>query len=54
MDLLSAWRRGENIETLIKQNLMAKYAERGGQINGLLQQVDATTIHNRSMITIGG
>jgi len=54
MDLLSACRHGENIETLIKQNLMAKHAERGGQINGLLQQVDATTIHNRSMITIGG
>ena len=46
-DLLSAFRKQENILPLIEQCLQAKKAERGGQF-------DFEHIENRSMIRIGG
>jgi len=46
-DLLSAFRRGENILPLIFENVQNKKRERGGQF-------DFEKIENRSMIAIGG
>jgi len=53
-DLLTAFRRGENILPLINQNIKSKAKELGGQFTSNLQKVEADLIHNRSMITIGG
>ncbi|MFM7023381.1 MAG: GTP 3',8-cyclase MoaA [Flavobacteriales bacterium] len=53
-DILSALRRGENIEPLIIQNIKTKAAERGGQITPQFKTADAVLMHNRSMINIGG
>ena len=53
-DLLSALRRGEDIQSLILQNIKSKAAERGGQITKDFKTVDAATMENRSMINIGG
>ena len=53
-DLLTAFRRGENILPLINQNIKSKAKELGGQFTSNLQKVEAGLIHNRSMITIGG
>jgi molybdenum cofactor biosynthesis enzyme MoaA len=46
-DLLSAFRKGENILPLIFENVQNKKQERGGQF-------DFEKIENRPMITIGG
>ena len=53
-DLLSALRRGEDVASLILQNIQMKAKELGGQFNADVDKVDANTIENRSMITIGG
>jgi GTP 3',8-cyclase len=53
-DLLGAFRRGEDIVPLIHQNVFAKARELGGQLTPDFQNLQADTIHNRSMITIGG
>ena len=53
-DLLSALRRGEDIQPLIVQNVKSKAAERGGQITKDFKTVDASAMENRSMINIGG
>jgi cyclic pyranopterin phosphate synthase len=52
-DLLTALRRGEDVETLIKENVLRKHAAHGGQFSGL-HQVQADGLQNRSMIAIGG
>ena len=54
MDLLSAYRKGENLEDLIRSCLWEKKAARGGQMNGPMESLDAGSIENRSMIAIGG
>lgn len=54
MDLLSAYRRGEDLEALIRSCLLEKKAARGGQMNDPLERLDASGIENRSMIAIGG
>ena len=53
-DLLTAFRQGENIEDLIKQNIGAKMKALGGQFTADLEKVDSEHIKNRSMINIGG
>ncbi len=53
-DLLSALRNGEDPEPLIRLCLLKKEKERGGQMVPDLDQVQPLSIHNRSMIAIGG
>ena len=53
-DLLTAFRKGENIEELIKQNIGAKMEALGGQFTSNIEEVDSEHISNRSMINIGG
>ena len=53
-DLLSALRRGENLEPLIRQTILQKHAAHGGQFTTALEKVQAEQVHNRSMIAIGG
>lgn len=54
IDLLNAYRAGENILHLIQQSLSNKAKALGGQFEGDYQQIDPQTITNRSMIKIGG
>lgn len=53
-DLLSALRRGEDVEPLIHQSIYAKAKELGGQFNTDFEHLHLEDINNRSMITIGG
>lgn len=53
-DLLSAYRRGENIEALIRANIHSKNEALGGQFIADLEKVNSSFIENRSMINIGG
>lgn len=53
-DLLSALRNGEDLVTLIHNNIQTKEKELGGQFTSNMQAIDAGAIENRSMITIGG
>ena len=53
-DLLTALRNNENVETLIRQNILKKHASHGGQFDGVLEKIQSNTIQNRSMIAIGG
>jgi cyclic pyranopterin phosphate synthase len=53
-DLLTTFRKGENILPLIQQSITSKAKELGGQFTADFEQVHAEDIHNRSMITIGG
>jgi GTP 3',8-cyclase len=52
-DLLSALRRGEDIEELIRQNLLGKHASLGGQFSDYTV-TNGEELQNRSMIAIGG
>ena len=53
-DLLQSLRRGEDVLPLINANIKSKAKELGGQFTTAIQQIEALTIENRSMITIGG
>ncbi len=53
-DLLTAFRKGDNILPLIQQSIGSKAKELGGQFTADFEHVHAEEIHNRSMITIGG
>jgi len=53
-DLLTAFRKGEDILPLIQQSIGSKAKEMGGQFTADFEHVHAEDIHNRSMITIGG
>jgi cyclic pyranopterin phosphate synthase len=53
-DLLSALRRGEEVLPLIRENILAKKKELGGQFTSDFAHIHAEDIANRSMITIGG
>lgn len=53
-DLLGALRSGEDILPLIEQTMMAKEKALGGQFSGIFEDIDASKLENRSMITIGG
>jgi cyclic pyranopterin phosphate synthase len=53
-DLLTPLRNGEDVLPLIHQNIKSKAKALGGQFTTALQQIEALSIENRSMITIGG
>lgn len=53
-DLLSALRRNEDIEPLIRASVGSKAKELGGQFAGNFENIDSQEIKNRSMIAIGG
>ncbi|MDP9230472.1 MAG: GTP 3',8-cyclase MoaA [Bacteroidota bacterium] len=53
-DLLTAFRKGEDVIPLIHQSIGSKAKELGGQFNTDFEHLHAEDIHNRSMITIGG
>ncbi|RTY88677.1 GTP 3',8-cyclase MoaA [Flavobacterium sp. RSP15] len=53
-DLLGALRAGQEILPLIKDTIMAKAKALGGQFSGVFEDIDASKLKNRSMITIGG
>lgn len=53
-DLLTALRKGENVEELIKQNVLRKHAAHGGQFTSAIEKIQTAALHNRSMIAIGG
>lgn len=53
-DLLTTLRSGGDVQQLIAENIFSKARELGGQLSHDFQHLDATHIHNRSMITIGG
>ena len=53
-DLLGALRKGEPLLPLIEENIGQKAMALGGQFAGDLENIDAASIVNRSMITIGG
>jgi GTP 3',8-cyclase len=53
-DLLTALRSGEDVEALIKENVLRKHAAHGGQFTTAIEQIQSEKIHNRSMIAIGG
>jgi len=53
-DLLSAFRSGKDLEPLIKECISNKKEALGGQFNTDFEHLEASAIHNRSMITIGG
>jgi cyclic pyranopterin phosphate synthase len=53
-DLLTALRRGEDVVSLIHQNILSKAKELGGQFTTDFEHLHPEDIHNRSMITIGG
>jgi cyclic pyranopterin phosphate synthase len=54
VDLLTAFRKGEDILPMIQQCITSKAAERGGQFGPDFEKVDSASIQNRSMIAIGG
>ena len=53
-DLLTSFRKGEDILPLIQKSIESKAKELGGQFTADFEQVHAEEIQNRSMITIGG
>ncbi len=54
INLLAALRKGENIVPLILQCIGDKAEALGGQFDNHYEKLDAESIKNRSMITIGG
>ncbi|HEX8356200.1 MAG TPA: GTP 3',8-cyclase MoaA [Segetibacter sp.] len=53
-DLLTALRKGEDIEALIRESISSKAKELGGQFINDFENVQSHEIQNRSMIAIGG
>ena len=53
-DLLTALRNGEDVLSLIHENILAKAKALGGQFSGAFETIDTSKIDNRTMITIGG
>ena len=53
-DLLTAFRKGEDIIPLIAGNVMSKAESLGVQFDKTLTTIESLGIYNRSMITIGG
>lgn len=53
-DLLDALRNNEDVLPLIQSTIWSKKKALGGQLVSDFEKIDATTIQNRSMITIGG
>lgn len=53
-DLLQALRKGEAVLPIIETAILSKHKELGGQFSQQFELIDASTLHNRSMIAIGG
>ncbi|HEX8607551.1 MAG TPA: GTP 3',8-cyclase MoaA [Pedobacter sp.] len=53
-DLLSALRKNEDVLPLIYSNILSKKKALGGQFALDFEDIEASQLHNRSMITIGG
>jgi cyclic pyranopterin phosphate synthase len=53
-DLLTALRNQDDVTGLIHESIRSKAKELGGQFSGTFEMLDAASIHNRPMITIGG
>ncbi len=53
-DLLTPLRNREDVTSLIHASIRSKAKELGGQFSGTFELLDAASIHNRPMITIGG
>lgn len=53
-DLLTAFRKGEDILPLIIGNIKSKAKELGGQFTKDFEKIHSEDIHNRTMISIGG
>ncbi len=53
-DLLSQLRQGQDILPLIHECIAGKAEALGGQFSGTFASLDAASLHNRPMITIGG
>ena len=53
-DLLTALRNQEDVLPLIQASIQSKKKELGGQMVPNFEELDANSINNRSMITIGG
>ncbi len=53
-DLLGPLRNREDVTPLIHASIRSKAKELGGQFSGTFDMLDAASIHNRPMITIGG
>jgi cyclic pyranopterin phosphate synthase len=53
-DLLSAFRKGEDITPMILRSIGMKAEALGGQFDSHFEKLEASNIRNRSMITIGG
>jgi cyclic pyranopterin phosphate synthase len=53
-DLLTAFRKGEDIVPLIYESIHSKEKELGGQFTKDFENIHTENIHNRSMISIGG
>ena len=53
-DLLKILRMGQDVLPLIESSILAKHKELGGQFSKQFELIDANTLHNRSMIAIGG
>ena len=53
-DLLAALRNHEDVKSLIHASIRSKARQLGGQFSGTFDMLDAASIHNRPMITIGG
>ncbi|HEY3386011.1 MAG TPA: GTP 3',8-cyclase MoaA [Saprospiraceae bacterium] len=54
VDLLTAYRNGEDIMPLIEQCVFEKEEALGGQFTPEYEKIDAASLTNRSMIRIGG
>jgi cyclic pyranopterin phosphate synthase len=53
-DLLTAFRKGEDIGPLIAASIRSKAKELGGQFTKDFEKINSENIHNRTMISIGG
>lgn len=53
-DLLTALRNSEEILPLIHQNIATKKEALGGQFTTELEKIETNSLHNRTMISIGG
>jgi GTP 3',8-cyclase len=53
-DLLGTLRSGGDLTQLIKGAIWDKHAALGGQFSKEFEKIDANSLHNRSMIAIGG
>ena len=53
-DLLTALRNGDDVENIIRENVLRKHASHGGQFTTAVEKIQSGALNNRSMIAIGG